>query len=133
MASAGLAVAMVCAGAAPVVGHRVDRGGPVKRIPSQLARGLFHMVEIIAAAKMRHRILALPRPLEDITLFIDRAFYIAGFAGDADFTLGDVVIRFQVVVADGPVLDRRPLGNVALAIAPGHFTDSPEIPRFQPP
>src|SRR5271166_6402230 len=91
------------------------------------------MISEAAAAQGRHGILALARPLVDVTSRIDFALKIPSLARHSHFMLDDVVVRLQLVVTDGPVFQGRSHGNRARPVAPRGFRTSLEIPWIQPP
>src|ERR1700747_433805 len=90
---------MIGASRSPAIRPRVDRR----------RRGFVHVVQIVAGAERRHWIFALPWALVYIACRIELALNIARLAGYTHFVLHDVVVLFQFVVTDWPVLQRRSL------------------------
>src|SRR4029077_21155186 len=133
VASARVAIAVVGAGRSAIAGLRVYGGGRAMRVESGFARrGLHHLGEV-GVAQRRHGVLAGARAFKDVALGIDPALEIARLAGDADFVFDGVVERFEIVVGEKPVFDRRTLGDRACAIAAHSLRAHLEIPRVKSP
>src|SRR5262249_3426758 len=64
---------------------------------------------------------------------LDDALEVAGFARQAAGVLELVVIRLQLLVGHGPVLDGRILGDGPFPIAGNGAASDLEIPRGMPP
>src|SRR5262245_8397267 len=77
------------------------------------------------APRRRVRVLARARPLVRIAAGLNLAVQVAGLAADTEDFLKLVIIRFDVVPGDAPVLQVAVLGNercaVALLDARAHF------------
>ena len=133
LASAAIAIAVIRASRPPAIRLRIDRRGRVKRLPAERQRGLVHVIQIIASAQRRHRIFALPRTFVNVARRIQLALNVARLARNAHFVLHDVVVRLQLVVTDGPILERRSFRKQTRAVAFDRFRARLEIPRLQPP
>ncbi len=133
VAAALVAEAVIHARGAILIGARVDRGGPGKRVPAEAARRRGHQIDEAGAAQRRHRVRPLARTFEDVAARIDRALDVAGLARDADFVFHLVVVRLELVEAERPVFDRRSLRHARRAVAPGGLAHDLEVPRVEPP
>ena len=102
-------------------------------MPAERSRASRHLLEERRPAQRRHRVAALARALEDVALRIDLPVDVAGLARHADLELDLLVVRFELVVAERPVLDRRALRNARGAVAALRFADDLEVPGIQPP
>ncbi len=102
-------------------------------MPAQLPGDLGHVIRERGAAQGRHGIIPLSRRFKNVACRIELPLNVPGLAGDADFLFHDVVIRLQIVVGDGPILQRRPRRNRTRAISPDHFGSRFEVPRFEAP
>ena len=133
MTAAAIAVAVIHARRAFVVGYRVDRSRTGERRPAQFLRHVAHVIRKLRTTQWRHRVFTRARRFKNIAARIDLALDIAGLAGDADFVFDLVVIRLQLFVAKRPILHRAALGDARRAVAFGGITHHLEIPRIQPP
>ena len=111
------------AGGASVVRDGIDGHGDGEGMPSQLSRCGSEKVRLLIEGQRRHRIALRSRGFEGIS---------TGLTGDADFPFGPLVIRFQVLVGDGPVFERavfrRAIGGthaeILLHETPGHGAEA---------
>jgi hypothetical protein len=87
----------------------------------------------LGAVQRRHRIFARPRSFEDVAALVDRAFDIAGLAGDADLMLDLVVVGLELLEPEWPVLDGRAFWQARCAIAARGLAHDLEVPRIEPP
>src|SRR5438094_8505311 len=100
-------------------------------MPPERARRGGHLVEKVRAAQRRHWKLALPGAFENIAAMIDLSVDVPGLPRYANLVLDLVVIRFKLVVAEGPVLHRRASWNARRVVAPPRVAHHLEIPRVQ--
>src|SRR5262249_45006188 len=100
-----IAEAVIEAFRAAVIGLRVDRRRARERMPAELARSAGHALGELGAVQWRHRVFACAWPFEDISALVDRAFDVAGLAGDADLILDLVIVRLELLKPERPVLD----------------------------
>ena len=133
VAPAPVAEPVVHAARAPLVGARVDGGGPGEGLPVQRARRVRHALQEAGPAQRGHRVVAGAGALERVAPLVATAGDVAGLPRDADLVLHPVVVRLELGVAEGPVLDRRSLGQARPAVAPRRRRDHLEVPRVEPP
>src|SRR5580692_10846860 len=100
---------------AVVLGHR--RGWALERHVTQRGHRFGEQGALIRAPRRRVWILARARPFVRIAACLDLAVQVAGLAADAEDLLKLVVIGFDVVPGDAPVLQIAVLGNERRAIA----------------
>src|SRR5690242_10505864 len=131
MASAAAAVTVKDAGRAPTVFLGINGCGRAERLPAKLFGGLLHVLGKAGAAQGRHGIFAASRAFVDVALGIDHAFEISGFTGDADFALHQVVVGFELIVSNGPILQSRSGRNGSRAVAFASFGERLEIPGIE--
>src|SRR5215217_919579 len=86
-------------------------------MPAQGLAGGNHLLDVSAGAKRGHRIFAFASAFEDVSSVVLFAADVARLAGDSDLILHSVVVRFELFVADGPILDGRAFRNTRRAIA----------------
>ena len=107
--------------------------GPGERMPAERPSGRSHLVVERRPPQRRHRVLPLARSLEPVAARIDLPVDVASLSRDADLVLDLLVVRLELVVAEGPILDGRSLRNPRRAIAPPRLADHLEVPRVQAP
>jgi hypothetical protein len=80
---------------------------------------------LMRAPRRRVRILARARPFVGIAAWLDLAIQVAGLAADAEDFLELVIVGFDIVPGDAPILQIAVLGNERRAIplldARAHF------------
>src|SRR4029077_3110772 len=79
------------------------------------------------------RVIPRARPLENVAALVDRAFDIAGLAGNADLMLDFVIVRLELLEPEWPVLDGRAFRQPRRAIAARGLAHDLEVPRIEPP
>ena len=81
----------------------------------------------VALRHRRRRVVTLARAFEKIAAGLLGALDVAGLAGDAGDIFEPVVIRLEIFVADGPILDLMTFGHDAFAVALDHVRANAEI------
>ena len=105
----------------------------LERMVAEASRRLVHDGSGHALGQRRIWILVLSRPFEHVAAVDFFAAQIAGLAGDAAQLLELVVIRLELVIGDGQVLDRHLGGNGVLAVALSEMDAQLVIGRQPPP
>src|SRR5437588_729649 len=98
-----------------VLSHR--RGWALERHVTQRAHRVGEQIALICAPRRRVWILARARPFVRIAACLDLAVQVAGLAADAKDFLKLVVVGFDLVPGDAPVLQIAILGNERWAVA----------------
>src|SRR6185503_6046258 len=128
-----VAVAVVRAADAVLVGSRIDSGRPGERMPPEHSRGAGHHLGESRASQWRHRVLVLARALEDVALRVDLSIEIAGLARNTNLVFNESVIGFELLQTERPVFDRRSAGDSRSAVAFGRLAGHLEVPGTQTP
>jgi hypothetical protein len=110
-----------------LVGLRRIRGGARKRLETNFLGRLVEEHGRIASLERRQRITSRARPLERVAAGLDPALNVAGLARSSAEILELVVMRFEVLVADTPVLDRHIRRNEVLAVTRFGVTANLEV------
>src|ERR1700686_1269698 len=100
---------------AVILSHR--RGWALERHVTQRAHRVGEQGTLMRAPRRRVWILARARPFVRIAAWLDLAVQVAGLTADAKDMLELVVVRFDLVPGDAPVLQMAVLGNERCAIA----------------
>src|SRR5580658_7758247 len=100
---------------AVVLGHR--GGWALERHVAQRGHRLGEQGALMRAPRRRVWILARARPFVRIAACLDLAVQVAGLAADAENFLKLVIVGFDLVPGDAPVLQIAILGNERCAIA----------------
>src|SRR6266511_115823 len=98
-----------------------------------LAHGLLEQGRGVTPLQRWVRELAGAWPFEGVAAGLDDALEVAGFARKAAGVLELVVIRLQLVVGHGPVLDGRILWDGPFPVAGNGAASDLEIPGGMPP
>src|SRR5437870_3454914 len=102
-------------------------------MPSERLRGCRHSFRKSGTTERGHRILALARALKDVAAIVDLSLDVSCLARNANRVLDLVVIRFEFVVVERPVFNRRAFRNARSTVATYGFAAHLEIPRIQTP
>src|SRR5678816_4214238 len=70
------------------------------------------------------------RAFEDVAAAIDASVQVAGLAGDADLVLDAIVVGLELLEAERPVFDGRPLRDARSAIPTRGLARHFEVPRL---
>src|SRR5262249_37920879 len=86
------------------------------RMVTHLTRRILEHLHLKAALHRGVGIFAGTRAFERIAALLDHTFDVAGLAGGAAEVFEAVIIGFEFVVTDRPILNRHSFGNELLAV-----------------